>query len=264
MKYLIHFTWQQALACIFPLIIFAALAISKFVEIPYLPRYDFLLIACILGQIFMLASGLETKDELKTICVFHLIGLALEIFKVHMGSWAYPEFAYSKVFGVPLYSGFMYASVASYIIQSWRRLDLQMIRWPKAFYAGGISTLIYLNFFTHHFSYDVRWILKALLIVIFFKTFVSFRLLDRMFKMPLLVTFVLIGFFIWIAENITTFFGAWQYPDQQAAWTLVHIGKISSWALLVIISIIIVAQLKRVKSGLAERESVVSGELDYK
>ncbi|PKH11167.1 DUF817 domain-containing protein [Planomicrobium sp. MB-3u-38] len=261
MKYLIHFTWQQALACIFPLIIFAALAVSKFVEIPYLPRYDFLLIACLLGQVFMLASGLETKDELKTICVFHLIGLALEIFKVHMGSWAYPEDAYSKVFGVPLYSGFMYASVASYIIQSWRRLDLQMIHWPKAVYAGGISALIYLNFFTHHFSYDVRWVLKALLVVVFFKTFVSFRLLDRVFKMPLLLAFVLIGFFIWIAENITTFFGAWQYPDQQAAWTIVHIGKISSWALLVIISIIIVAQLKRVKSGLGERELVGESEL---
>ncbi|WP_422122303.1 DUF817 domain-containing protein [Planococcus sp. X10-3] len=262
MKYLIHFTWQQALACIFPLIIFAALAVSKFVEIPYVPRYDFLLLACIMGQIFMLASRLETKDELKTIFVFHGIGLALEIFKVHMGSWAYPEDAYSKVFGVPLYSGFMYASVASYIIQSWRRMDLQMIHWPKAIYAGGISALIYLNFFTHHFSYDVRWILKALLVVVFFKTFVSFRLLDRVFKMPLLLAFVLIGFFIWIAENITTFFGAWQYPDQEAAWTIVHIGKISSWALLVIISIIIVAQLKRVKSGLVERESVVGSKLE--
>ena len=34
-----------------------------------------------------------------------------------------------------------------------------------------------------------------------------------------------IGFFIWIAENITTFFGAWAYPNQETTWSLVHLGK---------------------------------------
>ncbi len=63
-------------------------------------------------QWVMYKTGLETKDELKVITVFHLIGLLLEIYKVHFGSWSYPEERYSKVFGVPLYSGFMYASVA--------------------------------------------------------------------------------------------------------------------------------------------------------
>ncbi|MBW9235086.1 DUF817 domain-containing protein [Leptospira santarosai] len=29
-------------------------------------------------------------------------------------------------------------------------------------------------------------------------------------------------FFIWIAENIATFFGAWEYPNQVDAWSLVH------------------------------------------
>ena len=65
--------------------------------------------------------------------------------------------------------------------------------------------------------------------------------------MPLLASFVLIGFFIWIAENISTFFGAWVYPNQSHAWQLVHIGKISSWSLLVVITIIIVADLKHIK-----------------
>ena len=32
--------------------------------------------------------------------------------------------------------------------------------------------------------------------------------------MPLVLSFVLIGFFIWIAENIATFFSAWEYPNQ--------------------------------------------------
>lgn len=249
MRNFLKFGYLQALSCIFPVIIFAALALSKLIAIPYLPRYDFILIICIAAQIFMLVSKLETLDELKVICLFHLIGLALEIFKVHMGSWAYPEEAYSKFFGVPLYSGFMYASVASYICQSWRRMDLHMYNWPKPFFAVSISALIYLNFFTHHFSYDVRWFLKALLVIIFFRTFVTFRVNEKIYKMPMILSFLLIGFFIWIAENITTFLGAWQYPNQEATWSIVHIGKISSWFLLVIISVIIVAQLKRVKSG---------------
>ncbi|MBJ6949523.1 DUF817 family protein, partial [Vibrio cholerae] len=57
----------------------------------------------------------------------------------------------------------------------------------------------------------------------------------------------LIGFFIWIAENIATFFGAWQYPNQHETWNLVHLSKISSWFLLVVISIMIVTQLKHLK-----------------
>ena len=62
-----------------------------------------------------------------------------------MGSWSYPEEAFSKIFGVPLYSGFMYASVASYICQSWRRLDLQIYDWPKPFLA--ISIGVFPNLF---------------------------------------------------------------------------------------------------------------------
>lgn len=253
MRNFLRFGYLQALSCIFPVVIFAALALSKFVDLPLLPRYDFILLVCIAAQILMLALKLETADEFKVICVFHVIGLGLELYKVHMGSWAYPEEAYSKFFGVPLYSGFMYASVASYICQAWRRMDLQVYDWPKPFFTVAISVMIYTNFFTHHFTYDFRWVLKALLFVIFFRTAVTFRIHQSTYKMPMILSFLLIGFFIWIAENLTTFLGAWQYPNQQAAWSLVHIGKISSWFLLVIISVIIVAQLKRVKSSLKYR-----------
>ncbi|MGD6960627.1 DUF817 domain-containing protein [Fictibacillus phosphorivorans] len=248
MRALLTFTYLQALSCIFPVIIFGALALSKFVSIPFIPRYDFILLICLLTQVAMIVTKLETIDELKVICVFHLIGLALELFKVHMGSWSYPEEAYSKIYGVPLYSGFMYASVASYICQSWRRLDLQIKGWPNPLFSFGICVLIYLNFFTHHYLFDARWILILLLFPIFYKTVVHYTINERVYKMPILLSFLLIGFFIWIAENITTFLGAWQYPNQEASWSLVHIGKISSWFLLVIISIIIVAQLKRIKS----------------
>ena len=64
-----------------------------------------------------------------------------------------------------------------------------------------------------------------------------------------LLAFALIGFFVWIAENISTFFGAWAYPNQHQGWQIVHAGKISSWALLVVITLIIVADLKHYKAG---------------
>ena len=154
----------------------------------FLPRYDFILIICVIAQIGMLVSKLETFDEFKVICLFHIIGLALELYKVHMGSWSYPEEAYSKIMGVPLYSGFMYASVASYICQSWLRMKLQIINWPKSIYAILISSLIYLNFFTHHYLYDARWVLTVLLLVIFFRTAVTNQIFEQRFELPPLST----------------------------------------------------------------------------
>lgn len=65
--------------------------------------------------------------------------------------------------------------------------------------------------------------------------------------MPLLLGFLLVGFFIWLAENTSTFFGIWRYPNQISAWSSVHIGKWSSWSLLVIMTFTIVAQLKDIK-----------------
>lgn len=249
LQQLIRFGWQQALSCLFPVVIFASLALTKLVPLPWLPRYDWLLLICLAMQAWMLRSGLETRDELKVITVFHLIGLALELFKVHMGSWSYPEEGWTKVGGVPLYSGFMYASVASYLCQAWRRLKVELVRWPPLWLVAPLAASIYLNFFTHHYWVDIRWWLSALVLLVFWRAWVVFEVGRLRYRMPLALSFVLIGFFIWIAENIATFFGAWEYPNQTHAWSLVHVGKVSSWLLLVIVSFLIVAELKQVKSG---------------
>lgn len=247
--FFLHFGYQQAMSCLFPVFIFGTLALSHVISIPGLPRYDFILLACIGMQVVMVWSRLETVDELKVITVFHLIGLALEIFKVHMGSWAYPEEGYSKIFGVPLYSGFMYASVASYLCQAWRRLDVSIEHWPHALLTVPLGAAIYFNFFVHHFWIDVRWVLTGLIFLCFWKTKVYYQVNQRSYWMPLSLSFILIGFFIWLAENIATLLGAWQYPNQQHGWQMVGFSKISSWFLLVIVSFIIVAQLKHVKSS---------------
>lgn len=244
----IVFGIQQALCCIFPVAIFITLAVSKSVTIPGLARYDFILIICLLLQICMVLFRLENFSELKVICLFHIIGLCLELYKIHMGSWSYPESAIFKIGGVPLYSGFMYASVASYICQSWKRLHLRLINMPKPFLSLILIILIYANFFTHHFTYDMRWILFACVFVVFFKSKFIYTICGSVYKLPVALSFLLIGFFIWIAENISTFFNAWQYPHQAHVWQPVHIQKISSWFLLVIISIMIVAELKRLQA----------------
>lgn len=243
-----EFGYQQAMSCIFPVYVFIALALSTYIEIPFFHRYDLLLILCLGMQWMMYRFRMETWDEVKVIALFHLIGLALEIYKVHMGSWSYPEPGWSKLWGVPLYSGFMYASVASYMCQAWRRLDLRLIHWPSALWVVPLGAAIYLNFFTHHYVIDIRWFLTAMILIVFFKTLVSFRLGHHVYRMPLVLSYILIGFFIWVGENIATFFGAWQYPNQREAWDLVHLSKISSWFLLVIVSFMIVAQLKHVKA----------------
>ncbi|MFC4077782.1 DUF817 domain-containing protein [Salinithrix halophila] len=253
LRQLLSFSYQQALSCIFPALIFLTLAVSKEIEMPWIHRYDFILLVCIVVQFGMLYTGMETKDELKVVMVFHLIGLLLELYKVHMGSWAYPEEAWTKVLGVPLYSGFMYASVASYLCQAWRRFHLRICHWPRWMVNVLLGAAIYLNFFTHHYLYDFRWVLTALIFVVYFKTYVTYHLNGITYRMPMALSYLLIGFFIWVAENIATFFGAWQYPDQQKTWNWVGVEKISSWFLLVIISVIIVAQLKHIKESLTNK-----------
>jgi len=88
--------------------------------------------------------------------------------------------------------------------------------------------------------------LAVCVLLLFRRTQVNFIVLKKARRMPLELSFLLIGFFIWVAENIATYFGAWQYPHQKRQWAIVGPTKISSWMLLVIISFIIVAALKEI------------------
>src|SRR5262249_44749477 len=107
----------------------------------------------------------------------------------------------------------------------------------------------YLNFFTLHVLPDARWILGAVVVVLFVQTRVTYVVIEKRQRMPMWAAFGLIGLFVWIAENVATYFGAWKYPYQHTGWTTVHTAKISSWFLLVIVSFVVVAQLKHVKAN---------------
>jgi uncharacterized membrane protein YoaT (DUF817 family) len=246
---LLYFGIKEARACLFVALFFAAVFSIPRSGLLGLPRYDVLLLVALSIQALMVWTKLETLDELKAITLFHLLGFALEVFKTSSGiqSWSYPDFAYSKVLGVPLFSGFMYAAVGSYIIQAWRLLDLRVVHHPPYWMAGAVAIAIYANFFTHHYVGDYRWYIAACALGLYSRSTVTFRPLDRERRMPLLLSFVLIGFFIWLAENISTFYGVWRYPNQLGAWSAVHVGKWSSWSLLVIMTFTIVANLKHIK-----------------
>lgn len=248
----VEFLWfgiKEARACLFAGLFFLAVFGVPRAGILGVPRYDLLLLIALAIQAFMVSARLESWDELKAISLFHVLGFALEVFKTSdaIRSWSYPDFAYTKVLGVPLFSGFMYAAVGSYIIQAWRLLDLRIRHHPPYWMAALVAAAIYANFFTHHYIADLRWYLAALALGLYARTTVVFRPLDRDRSMPLLVGFLLTGFFIWLAENISTFFGIWRYPDQLGAWTAVHVGKWSSWSLLVVMTFTIVANLKHIK-----------------
>jgi len=247
-----YFGVKEARACLFVGLFFAAVFSVPRAGLLGLPRYDVLLIVALAIQIWMVWTKLETLDELKAICLFHVVGFALEVFKTSSGikSWAYPDFAYTKLWGVPLFSGFMYAAVGSYIIQAWRLFDLRVQHHPPYWMAVCVAIGIYANFFTHHYIGDSRWYIAACALGLYARATVVFRPLDRERRMPLLLAFVLIGFFIWLAENISTFFGVWKYPNQLGAWSAVHVGKWSSWSMLVIMTFTIVAHLKHIKRSI--------------
>lgn len=244
------FGLKEARACLFAGLFFLSVFLVPKTGWAGIPRYDLLLVIALGIQAVMVWTKLETWDELKAISLFHVVGFALEVFKTssHIQSWSYPDPGYTKVLGVPLFSGFMYAAVGSYIIQAWRLFDLRVLHHPPYWMATLLACAIYANFFTHHFIGDYRWYLAACTLGLYARATVEFTPRQRPLRMPLLLAFVLIGFFIWLAENISTFMGIWKYPNQMGAWTTVHVSKWSAWSLLVIMTFTIVTHLKHVKA----------------
>lgn len=248
-KEFLIFGLKEARASIFAGSFFVILFISNHIPLFGLARYDFLFIAAVLIQIVLYLTKLETKDEVKVIFLFHIIGLVLELYKASpmIGSWSYPEDAFFKIYTVPLYSGFMYAAVGSYISQAWKIFKIELVNYNRYILSVILCILIYINFFTNHYIYDFRIFLIIAVFILFIKTKVYFTVTNKVRSMYLNFSFILIAFFIWIAENISTYLGAWKYPDQVHTWTVVSTNKITSWFLMVIISFIIVAYLKHYK-----------------
>ncbi|MFC4764147.1 DUF817 domain-containing protein [Dyella koreensis] len=238
---------KQASACLFGGCMVALLVVTWafYPEDVWLTRYDFLTLAALAIQVVLLALRLESREEAWVILLFHLVGTAMEVFKTAVGSWTYPEASVLRVGGVPLFTGFMYASVGSYIARAWRLFGFRFVRHPSFGATVWLAVAIYLNFFAHHYLLDARLLLFAAVVILFGRTWIFFRVRDTYRRMPLLLGFVLVAGFIWLAENIGTFTSAWRYPAQRHGWSMVPVGKLGAWLLLMIISYVMVSAVAR-------------------
>ena len=91
---------MQARACLFVVLFFAAVFSFPRSGVWGIPRYDALLIIALAIQGWMLWAKLETLDELKAICLFHVIGFALEVFKSKLWEGRKHTFPFDRFSGL--------------------------------------------------------------------------------------------------------------------------------------------------------------------
>ena len=243
------FGLKQGWACLFAGLFIAIMLVSSQVwpAQPWIARYDFLFLSAVTIQLLMLALKLEQSREALVILAFHVIGTLMELFKTSHGSWSYPEAAFFRIGGVPLFSGFMYGAVGSYLARITRIFEMRYSAYPRASLTALLALAIYANFFADYYRFDFRILLFVATALLFGRTFVHFRVFKAWRKMPLLVGFALVALFIWIGENLGTWSKVWFYPNQKHGWELVSLAKFGSWFLLMIISFVLVNIMHRPK-----------------
>lgn len=240
---LVVFVLKQAWACLFGALMLALLLAARFwyPDTAALARDDALTLAAVALQVLMLVTRLETAREMRVVGLFHVVGTVMEVFKTSAGSWAYAADGVLRIGDVPLYSGFMYAAVGSYLVRTFRIFDLRFDRWPRRWVTALLAAAVYANFFTHHWLPDVRWPLVAAVLLVFGRTVMHYRVHARTWRMPVVVAYLLVATAIWVAENVATYADAWLYPSQADGWHLVSVSKLGSWFLLMLISVVLVA-----------------------
>jgi uncharacterized membrane protein YoaT (DUF817 family) len=237
---------KQGWACLFGGLLLIAIIVSKAIwqDDWAFSRYDALFLFALGLQALFLFLKLESWDEAKVILIYHVTGTVMEVFKLRMGSWDYPDQGLAEIAGVPLFSGFMYASIGSYMARVIRIFHMRFAPYPPYWSTLVLAALIYGNFYTHHFIPDIRTGLFVATVVLFWRTRIWFYIGEVPRWMPLPLAAFLSAFFVWIAENIGTFTKTWAYPGQHAtAW--VSFGKFGSWYLLLFVSFVLVTLVFR-------------------
>jgi uncharacterized membrane protein YoaT (DUF817 family) len=266
----LEFLWfglKQGWACLFGGLMLAMILATHLWWPDEMPvaRYDAMVAGALLIQAAMLAFRLESWAEARVILLFHIAGTIMELFKTAHGSWLYPEDSLLRIGAVPLFSGFMYAAVGSYIARVQRIFHIRVRGYPPVWTTWALAAAIYVNFFAHHWLPDVRLALFAATAVLFGRSWFHFTADRARRRMPMLLGFLLVSLFIWLAENLGTLGRAWAYPDQEAGWEPVSLAKLGSWFLLMIISVVLVSIVHRPerepgvsspRSGEGDREAV--------
>lgn len=267
MSRLFAFAKLQASAAIFGITLLVLIMVSAAVWQESWPvyRYDALFIAVLVMQAALLITGMESWPEARVIFAFHIVGVLMEIFKTSVGSWIYPEpslfafpaldFSLTSIFGialdkplefhsspVPLFTGFMYSAVGSYIARGWKLSGMQLNGAPPQVLAGLLAAAIYLNFYLQHVWQDIRLWLFLGCFLLYARCWAEFPGWGRA---PILVLFLMAATFVYFAENIGSLSGTWLYPNQHDGWEPVRIAKLGSWFLLMFVSFSLVRLVKR-------------------
>ncbi len=251
------FIYRQAYACIFGFFLVFMIILTKYYypleEILY--RYDFLFLSAIVFQWFLIITKLESWREVGVIAMFHIVAMIMEIFKTHpsIGSWSYPWDFSIGIMHVPFFAGFMYSAVGSYITRVWRIFEFRFENYPKKIYTILIAVAVYVNFFIHHFIWDMRYAIIVCVLLTFWRSTIHFRPKDTYYSMNLTLGFLLVAAVIWIGENIATYMRIWVYPAQTMVWQMVWFEKITAWFLLMIISFVLVSLIHPPKNYMDHR-----------
>jgi uncharacterized membrane protein YoaT (DUF817 family) len=240
------FVLKLGWASLFGGLLLIGLIASKWLWSDALPihRYDALFIYAVTLQVLFLWLRLESLDEARVIVLFHVTGTAMELFKVQAGSWSYPEPGIVKLLNVPLFSGFMYASVGSFMARAIRLFEMRFDPYPPFWTTVLLASAIYVNFFAHHFLPDIRVVLFAATLALFYRTNVWFHIGDNDYRMPMVLAGLLTSFFLWVAENVGTRTNTWIYPGQ-GIFDWVSLSKMGSWYLLIYVSFVTVTLVYR-------------------
>lgn len=245
---LIRFSSLAASAAVFGILLLLAFVLSVSMDdTAYFGfyRYDYLLFFALMIQFTMLYFKLESWNEAKVIALFHVMAMVMEIVLTSpvIGSWYYPQPSVFKIITVPLFAGFMYSAVGSFFSRGIRLLQVQFDHLPSFTTMMSLAVLSYLNFMTKFVIYDFRYFLFLWSVLLFYKTRVQFNLGNYKIHSPMLLVLLILAVIIWVAENISTFYQIWLYPSQIDAWHMVGLGKIGSWYLLLLLSLVLVLKI---------------------
>ncbi|MCP4645341.1 MAG: DUF817 domain-containing protein [bacterium] len=238
-----HILLTQLSASIFGVALLAAILATRYwYPLTWMHRCDFLLFYALCIQAAMLLFKLESWREALVILLFHVLAMGMEYFKTSeaIHSWQYPEPFVMGVGNVPLFVGFMYGAVASYLVRARKLLRVRLLRYPRRLPAFLLAALIYVNFFTHHFVPDFRVLLLVGSVVLFGRCKVSVTICQRCLTIPLILVWLVVAGQIWIGENVGTYAGVWLYPFQTDGWRMVPLEKLTAWYLLMIVSFVLV------------------------
>ena len=234
---------KQASASIFGGYLLFLILLTKFwYPFETLYRNDFLFLAALGFQLTLLILRLESPREAAVILIFHVVATAMEVFKTSdaIGAWHYPGEFRIGIGNVPLFAGFMYSAVGSYIARVWRIFDFRFSNYPPKVATYVLVALIYANFFTHHFFFVLRNGLLLGAALCFGRSTIYFKVDCKHRYMPVLLGCFLGSFFVWIAENVSTYANIWIYPNQADGWQMVPAGKLVAWFLLMMLSFVLV------------------------